>query len=66
MERLHRLGRRSETRHALGLGAFRRRRARAVAGEDVDREVEEGMREIGDWRLAGWVNGNWRIRELGD
>ena len=50
MERLHRLGRGDSTIHAFGMGAFRRRRARAVADEDVDRDVEEGM--IGNWRIG--------------
>jgi len=52
MERLHRLGRGDSTIHALGLGALGRRRARAVADEDVDREVEEGVE---DWRIRGLV-----------
>lgn len=50
MERLHRLGRGGKARHPFRVGALRRRRARAVADEDVDREVEEEGVEIGDWK----------------
>lgn len=52
MERLHRLGRGDSTIHAFGLGALRRRRTRAIADEDVDWQVEEGVE---NWRIRGLV-----------